>query len=202
MDLTPASDNIANMGDVDLQQVLQPYSKELRSLAEAASKGERDKVIDGATALAVSISTGNPLLGALAPLGRKAIARAFGNATNAALDRELAKIAKEEERHAFLAQIDAVVEALVGQALIQLVRTQHSIKEEVLTALGGLREDFAAFRADFQCQLADTGETVLVETMTVQNGGIGIRVKSTTTRHVLLKHQLVSGPGSVGIDLE
>jgi hypothetical protein len=35
-------------------------------------------VIDAVSSFAVSLATGNPLLAALAPLGRKRIARAFG----------------------------------------------------------------------------------------------------------------------------
>src|SRR5215510_7578833 len=110
--------------DVELEKLLAAHHGELKTIAEAAGSGNQDKVVDAVSTLAVSLATGNPLLGALAPLGRKGIARAFGNSVNAALTRELAALAKEEERKQLLDQIDEVVEALLGQALIQLVRSQ------------------------------------------------------------------------------
>ena len=153
------------------------------------------------SSLAVSLATGNPFLAALAPLGRKAIARIFGSSVNAVLTRELAALAKDEERRAFLHQIDEVVEALLGQALIQIVRSQHAVKDEVLETLGGMRRDFESFRNDFATQLANASETVRVDSIKVTDGGIGVRVAATTSKRVVLKQMVVKGPGSVGIDL-
>src|SRR5579863_5789015 len=107
-------------------------AKKLESIADAAAKGEREKVIDGVASLAVTLATANPYIGALAPLARKGIAKAFGNAADEMFARELEKMTKEEEKQAFLGQIDEIVAALVGQALIQLVRTQHNVTEEVI----------------------------------------------------------------------
>lgn len=187
--------------DVELEELLKAHKGELKTIAEAAGSGNRDKVIDAVSSLAVSLATGNPLLGALAPLGRKGIARAFGNSVNAALTRELAVLAKDEERRAFLSQIGEVVEALLGQALIQIVRSQHAVKDEVLDALGGMRRDFEAFRNDFASQLATASGTVRVDSLVVHDGGLGVRVAATTSRRVVLRHMVVSGSGSVGIDL-
>ena len=187
--------------DVELQELLKAHQAELKTIAEAAGSGNRDKVIDAVSSLAVSLATGNPVLGALAPLGRKAIARAFGNSVNAALTRELAALAKDEERRAFLGQINEVVEALLGQALIQIVRSQHAVKDELLEALGGVRHDFDRFRTDFADQIGKAGESVTVDTVTIREGGLGIRVAATTTRRVVLRHMEVRGAGSVGIDL-
>jgi hypothetical protein len=191
----------ATMSDVDLEKLLEPHAKELESLAEAAAKGDHDKVIDGASSLVLTLATGNPVIGALAPLARRGIAKAFGNAADEMFARELAAMQKEEDRKAFFAQIDDVVAALVGQALIQLVRTQHNVKDEVLTALGGVREDFERFRADFGRRVSEQGETVRIDEQVVEAGGIGVRVRASTTKRVALKHQVVSGTGSVGIDL-
>ena len=187
--------------DVELKQLLKAHQGELKTIAEAAGSGNRNKVIDAVSSLAVSLATGNPVLGALAPLGRKGIARAFGNSVNAALTRELAALAKDEERRAFLGQIDEVVEALLGQALIQIVRSQHAVKDELLEALGSVRRDFEQFRTEFADQISKAGESVTVDTVTVREGGLGIRVAATTTRRVVLRHMEVTGAGSVGIDL-
>jgi hypothetical protein len=187
--------------DVELQGLLKAHHGELKTIAEAAGSGNRDKVIDAVSSLAVSLATGNPLLGALAPLGRKGIARAFGNSVNAALTRELAALGQAEERRAFLGQIDEVVEALLGQAVIQIVRSQHAVKDELLDALGGVRRDFETFRNDFADQIAKVSESVAIDSIMVREGGIGVRVAATTTQRVVLKHMDVIGVGSVGIDL-
>jgi len=188
--------------DVSLGKLLTAHEGELKKLAEAAGSGNQEKVVDAVSTLAVSLATGNPLLGALAPLGRKGIARAFGNSVNAALTRELAVLAKDEERRQFLSQIAEVMEAFIGQALIQLVRAQHGVKEEVLDALGGVRRDFEAFRQDFAERVAGASESVRLDSLSVREGGLGIRVAATTTQRVVLKHLAVSGAGSVGIDLK
>jgi hypothetical protein len=188
--------------DVVLGELLRSHQGELKAIAEAAGSGNKDKVIDATASLAISVATGNPLLGALAPLGRKTIARIFGCSVNDALARELAALAKDDERKAFLAQIEEVIEALLGQALVQLVRTQHAVKDEVLETLGGLRRDFESFRTEFAVQLASAPESVRVDSLVeVLDGAIGVRVAATTTKRVVLKHLVVRGTGSVGIDL-
>lgn len=190
------------MSDVDLEKLLEPHKGEVKAIADAAANGNRDKVIDGAAGLAVTLATGNPMLGALAPLGREAVARAFGSAVNQALDRELAQFHKEQERQAFFGQLDELLAALIGQALVQIVRSQHNVKDEVLAALGGLRSDFAEFRRDFAARLAAFGEaTVQVDEQWVRGGSIGVRVREATTKRVRLGKQIVTG-GSTGILLD
>jgi hypothetical protein len=71
----------------------------------------------------------------------------------------------------------------------------------LLDALGGMRRDFEAFRSDFGNQLATTSETVRVDSLFVGDGGLGVCVSATTSRRVVLRHMVVSGAGSVGIDL-
>jgi hypothetical protein len=188
--------------DIELGSLLEAHKGELKTIAEAAGSGNKEKVIDVATSLVVSIATGNPLLGALSPLGRKGIARAFGNSVNAALTRELDLLKQDEERKQFLGQIDEVVEALLGQALIQMIRSQHAIKGEVLDALGGVRDEFEAFRSDFAARVASASENVRIDTMIVRDGGLGVRVRAGTVKRVVLRHVDVMGRGSVGIDLE
>jgi hypothetical protein len=115
------------MTDVDIEALLEPHTKDLQSIAESLAGGERGKVADGLANLAITLATGNPILGALAPLARKGIAKAFANSADEMFARELANMKEEEARREFLGQIDEVVAALLGQALIQLVRTQHNV---------------------------------------------------------------------------
>jgi hypothetical protein len=190
------------MSDVEIETLLTPHSKELASIAEAVAKGERGKVVDQVASLVATLATGNPLLGALAPLARKGVAAAFGNAADEMFRRELAALEKDEEKKRFLDQIDEVVAALVGQALVQLVRSQHAVKDEVLQALGGVRADFERFRQDFVEKIGEKDATIHVDAMRVSQGAVGIRVRSSTTRRVRLQHLAVSGAGSVGIVLD
>jgi len=190
------------MSDIEIEKLLESHKGELKSIADAAGKGERDKVVDGVTALAVTIATGSPVAGALAPLARRAVAKAFGNSVNEALDRELAELKQQGERQKFLGHIDEVMAALIGQALVQIIRSQHNVNDEVIEALGGLRSDFEAFRNDFGKRLAREGEaTVRIDEQLVQGRSIGVRVRATTTKRVVLKRQVVDG-GSTGILLD
>jgi hypothetical protein len=185
-----------------LGALLKAHQSELKAVAAAAANGDQQKTIDATSSLVVALVTGNPILGALAPLGRKGVARAFGCSVNAALTSALASLAEEDERRTFLNQIGDIVEVLLGQALIQLIRSQHAVKDEVLDALGGMRRDFESFRADFAAQLAAVPESVRVEEIVeVLDGGIGVRVSAATTTRVVLKQLVVRGTGSVGIDL-
>jgi len=190
------------MADLDLEKLLEPHSRELTKIAEAAAAGERNKVIDGVAGVVLTIATGNPVVGALAPLARKGIAAAFGNAADRMFAEELAKMEKEDERTAFLGQIDSVVATLLGQAVVQLVRTQHNVKEEVFAAVGGVRKDFEHFRLDFETQVRATKETVIVDKQIVGSQGLGVRVRNSTTKSVHIKVQTVEGDGAVGIELE
>jgi aminopeptidase N len=188
--------------EFEIEQLLEGHAGELKSIGQAAARGEHDKVIDGVAGLVMTLATGNPLVGALVPFARLGVAKAFGNATDAMLRRELATMEKEEERQAFLGQIDEVLAATLGQAVVQLVSVQHHVKDEVLEALGGLRSDFENFRRDFEQRLRTQSESVRVEDLLVQDGGTGVRVRATTLKRVALERVVVTGQGSVGIDLE
>jgi|GEM_PF-3773937 len=188
------------MADVDIAKLLEPHKSALKELAQDLAGGDRAKLAGGLAALAAAIAAGNPALVALAPLASKGVARAFGNAADEMLRKELACMEAEEERQAFAALIVEPIEALIGQALIQLVRVQHNVKDElraeVLDALGGLREDLDGFRARFAQELG--GVVVEVDLQTVR-GGIGIRVGPATRQRVFVARMDVTD--GIGIDL-
>ncbi len=80
------------------------------------------------------------MLGVLAPLGRKGIARAFGSSVKAALTRQLAALKAGGRAQAAPGADHAVMKALLGQALIQLVRSQHAAAlDNYLRAAGWTR---------------------------------------------------------------
>jgi hypothetical protein len=191
------------MPDADLGTLLQEHTGELKSIAEATEKGEHEKVVDGVAELVLTLATGNPIVGALAPFARRAVAKAFGESADEMFRRELAAMQRDEERAKFLGQIDEVVASLVGQALVQIVTSQHHVKDEVVEALGGVRDDLAEFRRAFEVRVsAAHGDLVTINAQLVESGAIGIRVRSTATKTVALEKQVVKGKGSVGIELE
>ncbi|WP_437599473.1 hypothetical protein WMF28_42280 [Sorangium sp. So ce590] len=188
------------MSDRALGELLEPHNDMLKDMAQSLAAGDRAKLIGTSAALVAALATGNPQVALLAPFAEKAVACAFGNAADDMFRRELAAMEREEDRRAFIAQIGDAVEALIGQALIQIVRSQHRVKEEVLEALGGVREDLAAFRERFGAELG--GAAARVDLQVVTAGAIGVRVRATTGKRVFIARQEVSGAGSVGIDLE
>jgi hypothetical protein len=186
----------------ELGSLLADKTDEIHAIGEAVRDNDRGKVVDGITGLAVTLATQNPLLGALVPFARAGVAKAFGVATDELLRRELAVLEKEEERRELIAQLDAVLTTALGQAVVQLVRTQHQVKQELLDAVGGLRSDFEPFRQCFQASLgADAAPAVELEQQLVEHGALGVRVRAETTRRVVIRSQRVTGPGSVGIEL-
>lgn len=110
------------MADVDLATLLEPHKNTLKDMSKSLAEGDHAAFIASVAGLVAALATGNPHIALLAPLGQKAVAKAFGNAADAMFKRELAALEAEEERRAFLGQIDEAVEELIGQALVQLVR--------------------------------------------------------------------------------
>jgi len=190
---------VAGMSDVDLAKLLDLHKSDLRQLAQHLATGDRAKFVVGAAALVTTLATGNPTVALLAPFAEKAVARAFASAADKKLREELAKFEVAEERQAFVSSIADAVEALLGQAVLQIVRVEHRTKEEMLEALGGLREELGTFRDDFQRGL--DAESVRIDVQRVLTGGVGVRVDPGALERVFVREQVVSGHGSVGVVL-
>lgn len=188
------------MADAYLGALLEPHKATLKEMSQSLAQGDHPAFVEKTAGLVAALATGNPLVALLAPLARAGVAKAFGNAADAAFAHELAAMEAEEDRKRFVEQLAEPIEALIGQALIQLVRVQHNVKDEVLDGLGGVREDLATFRAEFAAAIPT--ETVRVEHQEVTAGAIGVRVRAETKKRVFIARQEVRGAGSVGIDLE
>lgn len=179
------------MSDVDLAKLLEAHKSELHQLAQHLVAGDRAKFVTAAATFVGALATGNPAVVALAPFAEKAIARAFANAADIRLRDELAKLNTEEEKKAFADSIVDAIEALLGQAVLQLVRVEHRTKEELLEALGGMREELATFRDKFQQGL--DAEAVRIDVQFVLAGSVGVRVSPGARERVFVKEQVVSG---------
>lgn len=188
------------MAPMELSKILAENRGPLKDLAKSLTGGDGAGFVAGAATLVAAMATGHPELTVLAPFAQKVVARAFGNAANGMLRRELAALEAEEAKQAFVADIASAVEGLVGQALIQIIRSQHRVKEELQEELGGLREDLSQFREEFQSELR--GDIVRLDEQIVRAGATGIRVGPGARQRVFVSRQWVSGPGSIGVDLK
>lgn len=186
------------MDDVDLAKLLEPHKTELRQLAQHLVAGERPKFVAGVAALVGTLATGNPAVAALAPFAEKAVSRAFASAADVRLHEEIVKLDADNKERALVASIADAVEVLLGQALLQLVRVEHRVKDEVINALGGLREELSTFREEFQRGL--DAEAVRVDMQRVLARGVGIRVEAGARQRVFVREQIVSEEG-IGIVL-
>jgi hypothetical protein len=197
------------MADAELGKLLQEHGGELKEMAQQLTSGEHTKLAGSAAVLVGALATGPPEVALLAPFAQAAVAKVFGSAADKALRREIDAYEKEEEKRAFARQIGEVVEVLLGEAILQIVRVQHRVKEEeveaIEEALGGVRKDLAAFREELRAGLEGAGEAaealVRVSRQTVREGAIGVRVGANARKRVLIANMDVSGKGSVGIDL-
>src|SRR5262245_31155638 len=102
------------MADLDLGQLLEPHQETLREMGRQLASGEHSELAGNAATLVAALATGNPHALVLVPFVSKAVAKAFGNATDEMLRRELAALEKEEAQRAFVAQIGDAVEVLLG----------------------------------------------------------------------------------------
>jgi hypothetical protein len=186
--------------DIDLTNVLDGQKSKLAGLSKSLLDGNDEEFAQGVVELlanlAVQAASTVPALGELAKRG---VAEAFALSSNAKLKREFAAIEREEDRQRFAEELAAPIEKLIGQALIQLVRTQHRVSDDVLVELGELREEFESFRADFGRRVSQA--SAVVGKILVSDDGTGIRVGSRTTKLVEVETLHVSGKGT-GIELD
>lgn len=194
-----------------IEGVLAAKSSEMKQISEAAAQalaGKEEgwkKVASAIASLALTLGAG-PAAGALAPLGVEVIAKAFGDsAATRVFKQELATLAKEEDQQALANRIADTLSVTIGQALIQIIRSQHTISDENLAALGGLRDDFEAFRNEFgqriESDVARVAAVQIREQHVDGHNSIGVRVLPETQQRVLIDVQRVGG-GATGVVLE
>jgi hypothetical protein len=183
---------------MSLGERIEERASELEEVASALADGNLEKTTAALVTLIAGLATGHAeLAGLLAPFVHKGVQVAFASTATRRLRAELAKLHAEDERRAFIAAIAEPIEVLLGQALLQLVRTQHQASDAVTDALGGLRADLRSFRAEFSDRLEDDG--VRVDTAHVLDGGTGVRVRDGARARVWIGELTVTGAGSIGI---
>lgn len=182
---------------VDLIEKIKQHSGELLEISTGLAHRDKAKVAAGVTSLLVAAAGHPELAGLLSPFVHAGVQRAFVNTATTRLISAAAKYEQIDEQNAFISRIAESIEVLIGQSLIQLVRTQHQTKDAVVDALGGLRTDLQQFRSDFEQRVAESD--IRIEIQRVLDGATGIRVSADALATLWIGEQFVSGQGSVGI---
>ena len=183
----------------ELSALIKEQKSNLEAIGTGLVEGKGEKVVTAIAATVLAVVTGHPEIAVLSPFLQEGVRRAFASTATRQFEKALAEMKTEDEKAAFAAQIAEPIEALIGQALIQMVRVQHKTKDEVIDALGGLRKEFADFREGLQDRLDDEG--VHIDLQRVREGATGIRISERARASIWIKEMTVSGEGSIGIDV-
>ena len=129
--------------------LVEKHGSDLMLLQVGLRHNDTDAFEEGAVKLTAAVLKDVPVVGK--PAGQ-VLEYAFARSAWAQMKRELANLGAEQDRERFIEALALRVEQLLGQALIQLVRVHHQTHDELVEALGGLREEFATFRDEFTAQ--------------------------------------------------
>jgi hypothetical protein len=186
------------MSDFVLGEQIEKHEDTLEAMGKALTEGKPEEFVAEATGLVTALASGQPLLGALVKHG---FAHIFGASANAVLEKQIAAWNQELDRQQHIARLAEAIEVLLGQALIQVVRAQHGVKDELLQALGGVRADLAGFREDFGARMAAAQAELRIEQDLVGEGATGVRVRASSSQSVLVRQGTVTGAGTTGVEI-
>src|SRR4051812_32549386 len=129
----------------EIRQRLENCEKEIEEIGSSLIAGKRHEVVPALAGLAVSVFSGLPVVGGLT---KAALTEVFAAPANEVLDQQIAEWRQEQKVSAPLSELKDWIEALMGQVVLQLVRSQHNVSEDLAKRLGGARDDLAGFRND------------------------------------------------------
>lgn len=186
------------MAEPQLHTEISKHAEKVHAITVELGKNNKESAIVKIGELLGALASDIPIVG---KLSGAAAGAAFKNSAYGQMDAALKAAKTEEERQQQLDLIGEMMEALIGQALIQIARINGMVRDELVEELGGLREDLEDFRADFKQRLKAAEGQIRVDLQLVEDGGIGVRVRSGAAKGVWIKKQQVRGAGSVGIEL-
>ncbi|HEY5961391.1 MAG TPA: hypothetical protein VIV60_32760 [Polyangiaceae bacterium] len=173
--------------DCDIGSILDDRSSEVEKLASALTERDAEKTAGAIAALIASLATGSAALGVFA---NTAVQMAFVSPATKRLLAEVAKYEGEQDRATMIARIRDEVELMIGQALIQIMRSQHNISDELMEKLGGLCDAFEQFRGEFE-EKVTPHPALLVEKLEVR-GGTGVCISDSARSHMRVLHAIVT----------
>lgn len=186
------------MSDFVLGEQIEKHRGTLEAMARALAEGKQGAFVAETAGLVSALASGQPLLGALVKQG---FASLFASSANAVLDTQIAAWNQELDRQDLIARLAEAVEVLLGQALIQVIRAQHGIADELMQALGGVREDLAGFREDLAARAAAAHAALRIEQALVSGGATGVRVRAGSRKAVIIRQATVTGAGTTGVEI-
>ncbi|ACY13899.1 NB-ARC domain-containing protein [Haliangium ochraceum] len=161
-----------------LSEGLGAHEKELEAMGVALVKRDRESFIAKTANLLVSLVAEIPVLGRLS---EAVVSRVFAESANAKLAQHWADWEQELDRRELVRRVRGAVAEMIEEAHIQLVRSQHASKDEILGRVGELRADLAGFREDFAARLAAAG--VRIEQGDIRDGAIGVLLDKREIHH-------------------
>lgn len=179
-----------------LKDLLLQHEAELEDITRSTLLGDSRRICGSLAKMLAKLGGATE---GLACLTDRLVVDAFTTAADKVLIAELEAIRTEEERDLLGQQMAEKLEPLLGQLLLQLVSVQHDIKDELLEALGGRRDDLVEFREDLHHGLR--AADVRLSELAVSEGGLGVRVSSSASKTVFVRRMTVQGRGSTGVDL-
>lgn len=177
----------------ELEQALAAQEDALEAVVEAARERDEAGFTNRWGKLVTALISGVPWVGKLAEQGIHEVvaSSAYGQMT-AELAR-LEAVGAQEQQAARIAQF---VYQLLGEALIGLGEDQHAIAQ----ALTRLDTRFGEMAVQVREQLTGQAQ-VVVHQGTVSGGATGARVTPAGNKDLRLKQDLVTGKGTVGVEL-
>lgn len=181
----------------DLGEAIRSHPSELKDVASGFAARDHAKTVAAIVRFTGTLAGQPALANLLAPFSEEAVKRAFASTATQRLLAEAARLESEDREEACTTALLDFIEALLGQAIIQLVRVQHQTTDPIVEAMGGLRADLEAFREDFQSQLDES--EVRVDVQRIREGATGIHLSEGAKSRIWIREQNVTGPESVGI---
>jgi hypothetical protein len=145
---------------IDYADLIKQNEGQVESFVKSLISRETEGCVSALAGVLAGVATGTPTLGALAA---HTVQRAFATTATRRLIAEYELAQEEEDREKFIATIADAIEALLGQMLVQLIRVEHNVKDELLNTLGGIRADLQDFRLSIEAQLGPAEKAALVQ---------------------------------------
>lgn len=177
----------------ELEQALAAQEDALEAVVEAARERDEAGFTNRWGKLVTALISGVPWVGKLAEQGIHEVvaSSAYGQMTS-----ELARLEAVDAQEQQAARIAEFVYQLLGQALVGLGEDQRAIAQTLTRLDSRLGEMAVQVREQVKSQAQ-----VVVHQETVSGGATGARVTSASNKDVRLKQGLVTGKGTVGVEL-
>lgn len=177
-----------------IQESLDDQKELVGEVGKGLLNGNGESVAKSLFGLAVGVASSSPALGVL---GSEIVGKIFSTSAAKKLEQAIADAKSDEDRRRFVREISSAIEALLGEFLIQVVRTHHQVTDELTKRLGG-NASLQQYGRDVAEELRNCA--LLVAQIDVSNGALGVEV-SVGARQAVIGSIRASGAGSVAVKI-